>query len=71
MNIVLHGPSSKSKHVLVYEEARKMAKKGKKPPKMPPQGKRMICRPWVTLKNGKRLYASAYGKEAFCFYVND
>lgn len=44
---------------------------GKKPPITPPKGKRLICRPWVTLKNGKKIYAKAHGKEAFCFYVND
>lgn len=41
-----------------------------KPPDSPPSGKQLICRPFITLKNGKRLYASAYGKQAFCFYVN-
>ena len=39
-------------------------------PKSPPEGKKEICRPYITLKNGKRLYAAAYGKKAFCFYVN-
>ncbi|HRK98664.1 MAG TPA: hypothetical protein PLE43_09350 [Alphaproteobacteria bacterium] len=32
-----------------------------------PPGKEWICRPFITLKNGKRLFASAYGKQAFCF----
>ena len=27
----------------------------------------MICRPWITLRNGKRLYAWQVGKKAFCF----
>ncbi len=40
------------------------------PPKAPPEGKTLICRPYITLKNGKRLHASAYGKQAFCFYVD-
>jgi hypothetical protein len=35
-----------------------------------PSGKVLICRPFITLKSGKRIYASAYGKEAFCFYVD-
>ena len=28
-----------------------------------------ICRPFITLKNGKRIFASQYGKQAFCFWV--
>ena len=35
----------------------------------PPPGKVLICRRFITVK-GKRIYASAYGKEAFCFYVD-
>lgn len=27
----------------------------------------LICRPFITLKSGKRIYAAAYGKKAFCF----
>ncbi len=38
----------------------------------PPPGERdgfvWICRPWVT-RGGKRVYASQYGKRAFCFWV--
>lgn len=34
-----------------------------------PPGKVLICRPYITVK-GKRIYASAYGKEAFCFFVD-
>lgn len=34
-----------------------------------PEGKVLICRPWITVK-GKRIYASTYGREAFCFYVD-
>jgi hypothetical protein len=30
----------------------------------------VICRPWITLRNGRVLYASAVGKQAFCFDVN-
>lgn len=29
----------------------------------------MICTPYITLRNGKRLYAHEKGKEAFCFEV--
>jgi len=31
----------------------------------------IICRPWITLRNGKRLYASSVGKQAFCFPVHE
>jgi hypothetical protein len=34
-----------------------------------PPGKVMICRPYITVK-GKRIYASQYGKAAFCFLVD-
>lgn len=30
----------------------------------------MICRPWITLRNGKRLYAWEKGLKAFCFPAN-
>lgn len=30
----------------------------------------LICRPWITLKNGVRIYAKDHGKRAFCFYVD-
>ena len=30
-----------------------------------------ICRPFITLRNGKRLYAWEKGLKAFCFDVND
>lgn len=29
----------------------------------------MICTPFITLRNGKRLYAHEKGLEAFCFEV--
>lgn len=29
----------------------------------------LICRPFITLKNGRRLYAHEKGLEAFCFRV--
>jgi len=32
---------------------------------LPTDGYRVIFRPYITLKNGKRLYASTYGKKAF------
>lgn len=34
-------------------------------------GWRKICRPFITLKNGKRLYAYQVGLKAFCFWVRD
>lgn len=35
----------------------------------PPAGKRVIWRPWIT-KNGKRIYASQFGKRAFPILVD-
>lgn len=29
----------------------------------------IICRPYITLRNGKRLYAHQKGLDAFCFEV--
>ncbi len=29
----------------------------------------LICRPFITLRNGRRIYAHWYGKKAFCFWV--
>lgn len=40
------------------------------PVRRPPPGKTLICRPWITLKNGTVLHASQCGKKAFCFYVD-
>jgi hypothetical protein len=31
----------------------------------------LICRPFITLKNGKIIYAAQKGLEAFCFEVSD
>ncbi|BFO06940.1 hypothetical protein KNHN1_53180 [Pseudomonas guariconensis] len=31
----------------------------------------MICRPFITLRNGKRLFAHEVGKTAFCFEVDE
>lgn len=35
----------------------------------PPPGKVWICRPYITVR-GRRIYAAAYGKRAFCFLVD-
>lgn len=35
-----------------------------------PAGKRLIWRPYIT-KNGKRIYASAYGLRAFPILVDE
>ena len=34
-----------------------------------PPGKVWICRPYITVK-GRRIFATAYGKAAFCFLVD-
>ncbi len=34
-----------------------------------PEGYKVIFRPWRTLPNGKRLYASAYGLKAWPLVV--
>jgi hypothetical protein len=34
-------------------------------PKKPAEGKTVIYTPYITLKNGKRIYAAAYGLKAF------
>ncbi|WP_176538677.1 hypothetical protein [Bacillus cereus] len=31
----------------------------------------LICRPFITLKNGTKLYAKSVGKKAFCWEVSD
>jgi hypothetical protein len=31
----------------------------------------LICTPFITLKNGKKLFAHEKGKEAFCFEVTE
>jgi len=31
----------------------------------------MICTSYITLKNGRRMYASEKGLEAFCFEVTE
>lgn len=43
---------------------------GKDEPKTVP-GKHLVCRPFITLKNGRKIYAYQYGKKAFCFWVSD
>lgn len=30
----------------------------------------LICRPYITLRNGRRIWARWYGKQAFCFWVS-
>jgi hypothetical protein len=35
-----------------------------------PPGKVLICRRFITLKNGKKLFAYERGLEAFCFFVD-
>lgn len=40
-----------------------------KPAFAAPEGMVWVCRPRVTLKNGKVLHASDYGLKAFCFLV--
>ena len=34
-----------------------------------PEGYRVIYRPWITLRNGRRLYAKAYGLTAWRLLV--
>jgi hypothetical protein len=34
-----------------------------------PEGYTVLYRPWITLRNGKRLYAAAYGLTAFRLVV--
>lgn len=36
-----------------------------------PEGYVLIFRPWITLKNGKKLYASQVGKRAFPLVVKE
>jgi hypothetical protein len=31
----------------------------------------IVCTPYITLRNGQRLFASQKGKEAFCFEVSE
>lgn len=37
--------------------------------KLPDEDYVIICRPYITLRNGVRLYAKSVGKKAFCFSV--
>ena len=51
---------------------RKKRKKQDEP--KPPKGKegyRLIYTAYITLRNGKRLYASSCGKKAFAIWVKD
>ncbi|MBR5130287.1 MAG: hypothetical protein IKV03_03595 [Alphaproteobacteria bacterium] len=36
-----------------------------------PSGYHWVCRPYIHRKDGTILYASQYGKKAFCFLVPD
>lgn len=31
----------------------------------------IICRPFITLRNGKKLFAREVGRKAFCFEVKN
>ncbi|WP_164493559.1 hypothetical protein [Tyzzerella sp. An114] len=31
----------------------------------------LVFTPYITLKNGRRIYASQYGKKVFCFPKNN
>ena len=37
----------------------------------PRDGYVLVCRPFITTRSGKRIYAHWYGKKAFCFYVKE
>jgi hypothetical protein len=41
------------------------------PTKPAPAGYKYVYSAYITLRNGKRLYAAAYGKKAFCFLVRE
>lgn len=34
-----------------------------------PAGMKLVFRPYITLKNGQRIWAKQYGKRAFPLYV--
>jgi hypothetical protein len=36
-----------------------------------PAGYHYVYTAYITLKNGRRIYASSYGKKAFAFLVRD
>lgn len=36
-----------------------------------PPGKRLVYRPFITTRDGRRIYASSYGKRAFPFLVDE
>lgn len=31
----------------------------------------LVCTPYITLRNGRKLFAHEVGKEAFCFEVTE
>lgn len=37
---------------------------------VPDKSPRRVYVAYITLKNGRRIYARQYGKKAFCFLVN-
>lgn len=46
-----------------------MAIRHRKYPDLPP-GKKIIFRPWITGPDGRRIYASTYGKRVFPIIVD-
>jgi hypothetical protein len=50
-------------------DSRKEVRDLKDPDRRP--GYRLIFRPFITLKNGKRIYASQYGIKAFALWVKE
>lgn len=38
-------------------------------PNVRKKGSRRVFAAYITLKNGRRIYARQYGKKAFCFWV--
>ena len=44
-------------------------KRKAKSEKAAPKGPRIIFRPWITLRNGKKLYAAQFGLKAFAIKI--
>ncbi len=42
-----------------------------KPTQPAPAGYHYVFSAYITLRNGKRIYAASYGLEAFCFLAKD
>jgi hypothetical protein len=51
-----------------YAEGITMPKKADKPATS--EGRQLICRPFIRLKDGRIIWAKDYGRKAFCFYVD-